>query len=519
MRTALRALVPTILAFAAPIGAQKAAPEPRAGLSFQQPKGWTELPGDTDRHATVRLFAGPSALASKKEGTHTPLLRVMFFQSGGDKAADTRDGLLRTSPFRSLEDFASRGLGATNVDREPHKVGTVQGQRLTGTGIPGDLVLLGQTLPLADGEAAICVVLLENHAERLKKEIEAVFGSIEPVERVAAPRPVPPWQSDADWVKKDAATRLGAHRAFAEAAVAATTKTPEAGYKLGKSKYWTVLSGADPAFTKKTVAAAEAARDWLAKKLPELTKEAPLPAVLRVFDSVHQYNALLTTRNNSREYDQDRRELWVVNDRDLGGATGYGQTLRAVLWHLCDDVDPGVLPALPRWFDNGWWEFLRSSKFDGKKLEFFAGDVEKGRIDYYRQNSQPMTALWELMQEHIQISPTDGSMEKNWGYTPECARLMRWFLMHDGQQAFGKPTLVADYVRALGAAYWKAGPDPTGDVPAVGLTAQMMKDRNGLYYKWRDALLVGTNDLAVPLQPDVWKAINEKWLEFNKTFK
>ena len=74
-------------------------------------------------------------------------------------------------------------------------------------------------------------------------------------------------------------------------------------------------------------------------------------------------------------------------------------------------------------------------------------------------------------------------------------------------------------MRALGTAYWKAGPDPTGDVPAVGLTAQMLKDRNGLYYKWRDALLVGTNDLAVPLQPDVWKAINEKWLEFNKAFK
>ena len=36
---------------------------------------------------------------------------------------------------------ASRGLGATNVDRSPHKVGSVQGQRLTGTGIPGDRVL------------------------------------------------------------------------------------------------------------------------------------------------------------------------------------------------------------------------------------------------------------------------------------------------------------------------------------------------------------------------------------------
>jgi len=57
------------------------------------------------------------------------------------------------------------------------------------------------------------------------------------------------------------------------------------------------------------------------------------------------------------------------------------------------------------------------------------------------------------------------------------------------------------------------------DVPLVGLSESQRKDRNGRFYKWRDAMLVATNDVAVPLQPDTWRAINEKWLEFNKTFK
>ena len=71
-----------------------------------------------------------------------------------------------------------------------------------------------------------------------------------------------------------------------------------------------------------------------------------------------------------REYDARRRELFFANDPDNGGVGGYGMLFRAVLWQVFDDVDPGVLPAMPRWLDNGCWEFMHSSHFDGKKLDF-----------------------------------------------------------------------------------------------------------------------------------------------------
>jgi hypothetical protein len=518
MRSPARALVLSVLPFlAAPLAAQKGLPEPRAGFAFQPPKGWGELPADTDRLATVRLFAGPQALTNK-DLTHTPVLRVMFFPKGGDSSKDVVDGLPRTTPFRSLEDFAVRGAGAKGVTKDPHKVGDVDGLRITVKDLPGGRVLLGQTITLADGEGAICIDVLANQAEKLKKDFDAVFASLEPVARVATPRPQAPWLADAEWAKKDAATRQQAHRTWAESIVASTTKNPETGYKVSKSKYWTVLSAADPAFTKKVVTAAEAARDWFQKKLPELTKEAPMPAVLRIVDNKNQYDSWLLVRGSLREYDANRRELVVVNDRDNGGATGYGATFRAVLWHLFDDVDAGVLPGLPRWFDNGLWEFLRSSKFDGKKIEFYAGDVEKGRIDYYRQKDQPIPAVWKLMQEAIQTSPEAGKAEDVWGYTPECARLMRWFWTGDGQKAFGKPTLVVDYVKATGQAYWQNGADPRDDIGGV-LTEAQQKDRNTRYYKWRDAVLVGANNIAVPLQPAAWEALDPKWFEFNKNFK
>ena len=498
--------------------AQKSLAEPRAGLEFKPPKSWVELPADGDRHATVRLYAAPRALAGKAEGTHTPLLRVMFFAKGGDASGDLVDGLPRQTPFRDLEDFARRGLGATDVAKEAHKVGAIEGQRLGGKGIAGDLVLLGQTVPLDDGEAALCFEVLANQAEKLKKDFEGTFASVDTMARAPSPRPAPPWLAAADWAKLDAAARAAARRKWAEELVAATSKAPEAGFKVGKSKYWTVLSAADPGFTKKAIAAAETARTWCAQKLPDLTKDAPLPAILRIFDSMEHYQAFLTTDLDQREYHARRRELLFVNDRDNGGSSGYGMLFRAVLWQVFDDVDPGVLPALPRWLDNGCWEFMRSTRCDGKKIEFMPSDVERGRIEY-QQRAKSMPALWDLMQEHIQVSPEGGANETAWGYTPECARLMRWFWIDDGQKAFARPTLVSDYVRALGAAYQKLGPDPTADAATLGLTEAQQKDVNTRHYKWRDAMLVGANDIAVPLQVDAWKAINEKWLDYNKNYK
>lgn len=512
-----RSLLLALLGAIAPLSAQAGIAEPRAGLAFKPPKGWVELPADGDRHATLRLYAAPRALATK-EAQHTPLLRVMFFDKGGDPAADIVDGLPRRTPFRGLEDFVRRGLGAKDVSKEVVKVGTVEGLRLTAKDVPGDRSLVGQTLQLAEGEAAVCFEVATQQADKLDKDINGTFASLAAQPRVAVARVEPPWINDTGWRQKDAAARREARGKWAEALVAAVAKSPEAGFKVQKSKHWTVLSACDPGFTKKAIAAAETARAFFEKKLPELTKGAPLPAVLRMFDSPDHYQAFQTTEVDSREFQARRRELHFVNDRDNGGSTGYGMLLRAVLWQVFDDVDDGVLPAMPRWFDNGLWEFLRSSRCDGKKLEFVSSDVERGRIEY-QQRGNTMPALWDLMQEHIQRSPEGGADEKAWGFTPECARLVRWFWVDDGLAAFGKPTLLTDYVRAVGQAYANLGPEPTIDVAAVGLTPEQLKKRNESYYKWRDAMLVGANNIAVPLEVDVWKAINEKWLDYNKKYK
>lgn len=57
----------------------------------------------------------------------------MFFQKGGDDAKDLVDGLPRTTPFRSLDDWIARGHGkdASIKTREARKSGAFEGQRFT----------------------------------------------------------------------------------------------------------------------------------------------------------------------------------------------------------------------------------------------------------------------------------------------------------------------------------------------------------------------------------------------------
>lgn len=507
----------------APLCAQKGIAEPAVGFEFKPPKGWVELPGGGDRGATLRLFAAPRATAGKEEGfSHTAVMRVMFFPKGGDATKDIVDGLPRKTAYRGLEDFASRGLQTTKVEvtKEAGKAGTFDGQRVRAkiTGGGEERLLVGHAIALDDGEAAICIELLASQGEKLKKDVEGAIDSLAACPRQKPTTSIAPWIADPkSWTTMDAGTRGATRKKWADELVAATTKAPGAAFKVSKSKYWTVLSAADAGYTKKAIAAAEAARAWCAQKMPELGKD-PLPAVLRVFDSPDHYKAYLATLPDNRDYDASRRELYCYFDPDNSGPTSFGMICRAVLWQMFDDVDPLVLPGLPRWFDNGCWSFMYDVKFDGKKLEFAAGEVERGRIEYQlRQNGMP--AIWNLIQESQQPSPADGANEKPWEYTPESGRLMRWLWMADGGKAFDKPNLVADYVRAVGKAHAASGIDPTADVALVELSDQQSKQFNKAHYAWRDELLKQINNIALPLQPDAWQGVNTKWLEFVKSSK
>jgi hypothetical protein len=512
-------ILTALLAADANLPAQKPIADARTGFTFKPPKGWVELPATGDRGCLTALFAAPRSVADKKTALpHTPVLRVMRFASTSEAPAEV-DGLPRKSPYLSLDDFMARGLVSTgsSVKQTAGKAGKLEGQlfEIELTLASGNLTLYGLRQTIDGGEVVIGFEVLSDHFEKLHKEFDATLASLTPGTRSEEGIMVPTFVTNPGaWNDLDPSARKKERSTWAEQTAKNMAAMASASFKTSKSKYWTVSSAAEAGFTKKAVAAAEAARTFFLTKLPAFQADT-LPAVLRIFASPDHLAAYDRTRAGAREYEPTTRELLFVQDPDQGGSGGYGALFRAVLWQLIDDHDPTVLHALPRWIDNGCWEFCRSTKFDGKKIDFFSSDVEKGRIDYQRRGNT-MPALWDLIQESIQPSPKDGGPEEIWGYTPECARLVRWCWQHDGQKALGRDHLLADYFHQLSESIREVGFDPNFDVDTARCNDAQRKTVRERGYVWRDKLVTTTSHKLLP-DRDVWIRANEAWLKFQET--
>ncbi|MGE0144552.1 MAG: hypothetical protein AB7I19_13490 [Planctomycetota bacterium] len=498
--------------------AQKPSTDARTGLTFKAPKGWVELPATGDRGCLTALFAAPRSVADKKTSLpHTPILRVMRFASTSELPAEV-DGLPRKSPYVSFDDFIARGLVPTgsSVQQNSGKAGKVEGQtfEIQLTLATGNLTLYGVRQSIDGGEVVFGFEVLTDHFEKLKKDFDGTLATLAPGARSDEVSVIPTFVTNPGaWNDMDPSARKKERSTWAEAKTKHVAALANSSFKNSKSKYWTVSSAAEAGFTKKAVAAAEAARAFFLSKMPPFQSDT-LPAVLRIFASPDHLAAYDRSRAGAREFEPTTRELLFVQDPDQGGSSAYGALFRAVLWQIIDDHDPTALHALPRWIDNGCWEFCRSTKFDGKKIDFFSSDVEKGRIDYQRRGNS-MPALWDLIQESIQPSPKDNGPEENWGYTPECARLVRWCWQDDGQKALGRDHLLADYFHQVGESIREVGFDPNFDVDMARLNDAQRTTVRERGYVWRDKIVTTSSHKLLP-DAEVWKRANEAWLKFQE---
>ncbi len=505
---------------AVPVAAQAAHSPPGSGVTIKPPKGWLWQPAADERGQVVLSFAAPRALAMRSRGSHLPVLRVARLADEEPAPADI-DGLPGRVTGHDVTDYLQGvyGNGMFVAERTDGEIG-------------GHPAVLFTARTARDENKIACYGALVRGPQRIMAEFEIdndqlakhqkVFDLAIASLRIEAPSdtaaPVAPWQADAgDWQAMDAAARRRARQAHAEACVEAAAKADEPGWKAHKSKFWTVRSAAGGGETKKAIKAAEAARAWCEKTFAGIGDGGPLPAVLRVFSSPDHYSVFKARLNEQREFSPERRELYFYEDPNAGTADGWGMMFRAVLWQWIDDAAPGSFAHLPRWLDSGLSEYLRSSKLKGRNIEFLSSEVESGRIDYQQRN-ETMPALWNLVQESMQPSPENGAVEERWGYTPECARLVRWVVDHDGSKAFGMESMLSRYIAGVAEAAAAVGPDPTLRIDTMALDAAQAKTRRERYYAWRDQLLVAINDRVVPLETDAWQAANAAWLQFNKDF-
>lgn len=502
------------------------------GLSFKPPSRWSYLGRDGDRGRLRVLFASPRYYAPKlaRGLPHTPTLRLLFFpkpQAGAaDAAAESADGLPRKTPYRDLDDYLARvhGPGTEIQSREAAKHGKVEGTQVVAR-VPreeGELTLSCFRIDLPDGQAVLEFEVLSEQFKRLSKDFRKCLGSLVTVPRKKRTPPALPaatWLEDfAAWRKLPASERMKRRQEWGAAWRKWRESVPEPGFKKLKHPSLLVLSRADGKFNKRLREALGVLHDWIDQRFSAVSDDVVMPATVRVFADLRELFAYRMREDSYAPYEPERREIYFYADRRVGNTgEGFGMLGRGLLLWYLHDKDPHIVDNLPRWLDFGLTEYLRSTRIKGKKITFKSSDVENGRIRYHFQHDS-LTPIWALIQETIQETPQDGSPEDPWGYTPECARLIRWLETGAGKTLGHEDFLVA-YLQAVAARGAEAPPDPGADVDWRFLKDDQAKELRARVYARRDALVKKINDTACPLGVPAWEKANAAWKAFNEKFK
>ncbi|MEO0478445.1 MAG: hypothetical protein AAF196_03095 [Planctomycetota bacterium] len=493
-------------------------------ISIAAPRGWIELPADQcDRGACRAYFCAERPLPAKgaAQFPHTPTLRVLVLN--GTEATD--DAEFQEPPFANLDDYVARIhvipgriVERGEVDLSGTKDGTTTlrfealfeqlGLRMSG---------LSFTLP-SGSKALVLAEYLDVHQRDMRKMVDKSLSTIQISEAEVDGLPIAPFVSDrAGFFQLSNDERSEQVVEWATNYVERASQRPGDGWKSFKNKTFTVFTRASTKDTKRAVQAAESMRSWIESQFEGLGGDVG-PAILRIYGSPEELAAAQATGIDPRPWDPATRTMHFAIDVNAGTGEGYGLLLEAVGWNWIDDRVPGAMYHAPRWFLYGFNEYLRSSKQNKKTIEFFPSEVEDGRLEWNRNNDR-MLHVWDIVQEIAQPEPENGDTEREgsreWDYTPESTRFLRWMFEHDGHQALRRGNFAADYIKGIGDALTEAGPNPIpGVIRARTEDSDEGRAARKRYFEWRKSFRDSVNNHAAAYDRDVWFEIDKAWMEF-----
>ena len=495
------------------------------GIKIKPPSGWVLLGHEGDRGCLRVMYAATKSSTPKGGGfPHRPMMRVMFFAKSNADRARSGDFPMR-DPYPSFDKYLLSVYGdlTRKKSSEDATFGEMEGKLVTAHPRGNEvLALYSFVAPRDNGDLVIEVETLTQDLSKNRKALEKALKSLAAVDAEApAAAEAPEWETDfAAWRKKSRDERYKARTEWGKAWLEAKKAVDHPKWKSKQAGPYLVMSRTDSKTTKRITEAATVALKWAEERFREVSDDSLMPAVIKIFDSREEHDAYRSREALPRPYHTGRREIYAFKDPNQGNTgEGHGVLLRGIVQHVLHDKDPHIMGNLPRWFDLGLSEYLRSTKITKKKgIEFFSSTTETARLKWWIQNGREIPATWNLIQESIQPSPEGGAVEDPWEYVTECSRLLRWF-ESGGNESFKTPDFMVSYFKAIAAAGATEPPDPALDVDTSMLKDDQVAELNKRQYARRDALLIKVNDTAFNITQDDWFAANEKWVAFNNDFK
>ncbi len=534
--TVVLTVILTVVGLCVSLGAQRGVFTHKGlGIKIRPPAKWTYLGPHGDMGSLRGIFASPREYSPRAgRGRHTPTLRVLWFpreagaETGAKNASAVKDGIPVRVPYLSFADYNERAHGSRTrvVSRAPATFGRMKG-RLHVVEVPrdagGDLTLHTAVIQLDDGEMALEFEALREQHAKLRKTFDKSLATLITTARVKESQSsisAPPWRTDyAEWKKLSTKDRGQRRKIFGQLWLAHQKANRGEGWKLQTTRSSIlIVSQADAKFNKRAAQVIDIAWPWIVKRFSGVSDDVVMPAVLRIFNSRKELTIYRQREFEPKEYQPAGREIYFFKNNLGNQGEGYADLIRGMLQQFLFDKHPLIFKNLTRWLDNGLWGYIDSYRIEKKKkLIFFASDIEMGRFAYHKKNNT-WPALWELIQELIVTTPTDGTVEDRWGYTPECARMLRWFA-GDGNSPFDKKDMLAAYLQQVGVSAAVAPPNPDTNVDWGRMTEQQSDELRKKVYQRRDKLLAAINNAVIPLSLEAWKRADAAFRKFNDEFE
>jgi len=499
--------------------------DPQFGFRVKLPAKWQRAAAEKDRRVVRgRYLARRTYPVKGSRWDHMPEMRVVVLSKADaarGKALQEAKGAQAWVPYYlDYADYLAR-----NVEGEMSVLSTDQ---VESGGVPctrlkirrkadsGRVYLLQTAIfELKEAHVAVEFAVMEEHASKLKKQVEATLAGFKitrPDPTVSSgPFDLPLWLADTDrWHELSLRERIEQRSNFQERFLAAVKADATSGWKVRRTDHFIVLSKAPARFSTDVVRAAELCREWCDQRFGALSDEMVLPAVIRIFESSMEYNRYRARSRRDSPYVPEIREIVFTPRREPARNAGSLRTLYQGLLHqFLSDKDPDLYRHVPSWLRVGLYQHLRSSKLGRGRLEFEVHQYEKNVIREGKRAGN-LGSVRALLHHEV---PTIEDEEYRLRY--QRGRVVRMIL---GKKSPFEDSFLADYFAGVRTSMktLRLPRQHTGAGVVPGRSTDKLKALEDAWSELRAKLRVTVNAAVCGADDAAWQKIEAAYAQFNK---
>lgn len=367
----------------------------RWGFKIRVPKDFRKIPAKPTERWIIGRYQSEKNYFTKDGWEFKPMMNLIIFphsRKKGKRVEVEQSGDEITinwkQKYKDYKDYLKRNFGGGGYYFSLEEEGKEGGVDVTKYEIKVEKLantkqrIVTWVYHLHDADLAVQVNLLEHRYKKMKNLAYRSLNSFKTVKRTKQP------DHEAESVSGSAKATIGKEpkkltplermrkrKEAAQAIIKKATDSLPKGWKVKKSKNYTVLTHVDARYTKKIINQAEAIRSWLDKNLGDIGEEYVPEAIIRICEDSDEENAY----RSGSGFSFSTREI-LVSKKSFDRRYELEWMSQRLLDQFFADKNADLRNYLPGWVDNGLEGYIGSGIAKGKRLVFKPDEWEKSQL-------------------------------------------------------------------------------------------------------------------------------------------